>query len=133
MLRKTPSLLGARNTLVYLFFLQESNEHFDFIIGDLTDAPVDTRQNQSSRDTWILLEQVLYLVKQLIKPNTGRYLTHFNGKSVPKLISEFENMLSNLVLPSNGCLKSKFTRSESFVPSFQEVWMFYQLSMVDAT
>ena len=97
----------------------------------MTDAPVDTSQNESSRDTWILLERVLNLVIQLIKPNTGKYLTHFNGKSVPKLIKEYEQLLNNLTFPSNIRLKSKFTRSESFVPSFQEVWIFYQLSMVE--
>ena len=97
----------------------------------MTDAPVDTSQNESSRDTWILLERVLNLVIQLIKPNTGKYLTHFNGKSVPKMLKEYEQLLSNLTFPSNIRLKAKFTRSESFVPSFQEVWIFYQLSMVE--
>ena len=97
----------------------------------MTDAPVDTSKNESSRETWLLLEQVLSLVKQLLKPNTGRYLTHFNGKSVPKLKEEYEHILNNLRHQSITSLKSTFSRSESFVPSFQEVWIFYQLCMVE--
>ena len=115
----------------FMFLFQALNKHFDYIIGDLTDAPVDTSDNESSRETWLLLEQVLNLVKQLIKPNTGRYLTHFNGKSVPKLIEEYEHILNNLTHQSSTPLKSTFSRSESFVPSFQEVWIFYQLCMVE--
>ena len=97
----------------------------------MTDAPVDTSDKESSREIWALLEQVLNLVKQLIKPNTGRYLTHFNGKSVPKLIEEYEHVLNKLTHHSCISLKSSFSRSESFVPSFQEVWIFYQLCMTE--
>ena len=117
----------------YLFkFLQERNERFDYVIGDLTDTPVDANFSESSSNTWNFLNYVLKLGIQLIIPNTGKYLTHFNGKSVPKMICEYEQMLNNLSVQSDRSLKCEFTHSESFVPSFQEVWLFYQISMINA-
>ena len=112
-----------------ILHFQARNECFDFIIGDLTDVPVSSVSDESSRDTWNFLKYVLELSVKLIKPNTGKYLTHFNGKSVPNLIHEYEQMLENLSVPTDRALKCTFSRSECFVPSFQEVWIFYQIEM----
>ena len=90
---------------------------------------MDTTYYESSQDTWHLLKNVLNLAVQLIKPCTGKYLTHFNGKSATKMIPEYELMLSNLSI-TNSSLKCSFSQSESFVPGFQETWLFYQLSMM---
>ena len=48
---------------------------------------------------------------------------------MPKLIYEYEQMLEKLSVPTDSALKCTFSRSESFVPSFQEVWIFYQITM----
>ena len=90
---------------------------------------MDAVFQESSKDAWALLKNVLNLAVQLIKPCTGKYLTHFNGKSVTRMIPEYELILSKLFVPKSD-LKSSFTRSESFVPGFQETWLFYQLSMI---
>ncbi len=58
----------------------------------------------------------------LLKANTGRYLTHCNGKNVPEASAAYEKMLSAL---ADG--KCRFTRSECFVPSFMETWLYYQI------
>ena len=103
---------------------------FDFVFGDLTDTPVNAGL-EATTDTWNFLKYILDLVVQLIKPGTGKYLTHCNGKSVPNVISQYEHMLKNLSVQNVPGLKCTFTKSESFVPSFQEVWIFYQILMVD--
>ena len=66
---------------------------------------------------------------QLIKPNTGKYLTHYNGKSVSNMISKYEQLLKTLRVESDTSLLPTFTQSECFVPSFCETWIFYQISM----
>ena len=91
---------------------------------------MDSATHEPSRDTWNFLKYVLNLAVQLIKPNTGKYLTHFNGKSVPMMISDYEDILNSLSVPAEQNFKCTHTRSESFVPSFQEVWLFYQISML---
>lgn len=69
---------------------------------------------------------------QLIRPETGLYLTHCNGKSVPRVLEKFEEILEDLSVadPESGRnRKCIFSRSESFVPSFMEVWVFYKFKM----
>ena len=91
---------------------------------------MDAGFNDASRDVWNFLNYILKLGVQLIKPNSGKYLTHYNGKSVPKMISQYESMLRNLKVQDQPNLECTFTQSESFVPSFQEIWIFYQISMM---
>ena len=109
--------------------MQANGETFDFVFGDLTDTPLDAGSSEAAKDTWKTLQYILGLGVQLIKPNTGKYLTHCNGKSMIKSISQYEHMLTNLSVHSEPDLGCTFTSSESFVPSFQEVWVLYQISM----
>ena len=52
-------------------------------------------------------------------------MTHFNGKSMSNLASRYENNMSSLVEAKDFQLT--FTQSQRFVPSFHEVWLFYQV------
>jgi hypothetical protein len=60
---------------------------------------------------------------KLVKPNTGKYLTHCTGKNVENGLEDYEKVLKQL---AEG--KCTFTRSENFVNSFMETWIFYQIS-----
>lgn len=98
---------------------------FDYVFGDLTDTPTAGHGD----DDWNFLKRTLTLGVQLLKPGSGIYMTHCNGKSVAGIVAEYEQFLRSLRIPDDPSLRPKFTRSESFVPSFREVWVFYQLSM----
>jgi hypothetical protein len=59
-------------------------------------------------------------------------MTHCNGKSVSGVLDKYESILDNLriSLPDSEELRCSYKRSESFVASFLEVWVFYKLRMV---
>jgi hypothetical protein len=69
---------------------------------------------------------------RLIRPHTGQYMTHCNGKSVSGVLDKYESILDDLRIshPESGELRCSYTRSESFVASFLEVWVFYKLRMI---
>ena len=90
------------------------------MFGDLTDTPVSTTPRDN--DLWDFLKTIISMGVQVLKPETGKYMTHCNGKNVPHSIAAYEEMLKGL---ADG--KCTFTRSECFVPSFMETWMYYQI------
>ncbi len=96
--------------------LKEKGDKFDFIFGDLTDTPVldDDDDKAFSR---AVLENAL----GLLKPSGGRYLTHCNGKNAPEALEAFERLVDERFA---GMTR---TRYEAFVPSFMEIWVFYEL------
>lgn len=105
-------------------FLKEATaagKKFDYIFGDLTDTPVSTSERDD--DIWNFLKTIIGMGVQLLEPNKGKYLTHCNGKNVPHSIAAYEKMLGGL---ADG--KCEFTRSECFVASFMETWMYYQIT-----
>ena len=106
--------------LVYCNFCQSEGKKYDYIFGDLTDTPVAT----TARDTliWEFLRSIISMALDCLKPVTGRYLTHCNGKNETKAHAAYEAMISSL---AGG--KCKFTRTERFVPSFLDTWMYYQI------
>lgn len=115
---------------LFSLFFKKRGEKFDFIFGDLTDIPLDPEHSKASKDTWDFLRSILTLGMQLIIPNTGKYLTHYNGKSVPsKYISKYEEMLHDLRVESDPSLRPIFKHWESYVPSFFETWIFYKISI----
>ncbi len=71
---------------------------------------------------WASVRQAIDLGVRLIKPQSGRYLTHCIGKNATAAIEEFEAMLAEV-----GDNKCKFSSSESYVKSFCETWAFYQI------
>jgi hypothetical protein len=84
--------------------------------------------------TWNFLRRILELGVRLIRPDVGKYMTHCNGKAVAGVLAKYEDMLQSLRVsdPESGRrLKCTFSRSQSFVPSFMEVWVFYKLRVVE--
>ena len=52
----------------------------------------------------------------------GKYYTHCNGVNSLHAVQYFENFLSNIGVPI------EIERTEAFVPSFCEKWVFFQLT-----
>ena len=112
------------------------------IFGDLTDVPVDSDCDDQAfkahsvfsphQQAWNFIEKVLGMAFSILKPHTGRYYTHCNGRSVPIILKKYEDMLDNFnVMKKNdeNHYKVIWTKSETFVPSFMEVWVFYQIRL----
>ncbi|XP_011503003.1 PREDICTED: spermine synthase isoform X2 [Ceratosolen solmsi marchali] len=91
----------------------------DYVFGDLTDIPISTAPHG---DAWDFIRLILNSSMKVLKP-TGKYMTHGNGASCPKSLKMYEEVLSQL------CVPVKFTKDEAFIPSFFEVWIFYQVSL----
>jgi len=100
---------------------QAKGKTFDYIFGDLTDTPITTKPRDE--DCWIFLSTILELGMSVLKPLTGKYLTHCNGVNVPTAITAYENVLAKIC---GG--KVFFSKTKSYVKSFFETWIFYQLS-----
>ena len=118
---------------------KKSSTEFDIIFGDLTDVPVDSRDityvkthsiSSTTQEAWNFISKVLRLAFNILKPKIGKYYTHCNGKSVPLVLKQYEQLLDEIRIDKNGkTYKTKWSRSESFVPSFMETWVFYQVSL----
>jgi len=89
-------------------------------MGDLTDTPISTKPRDE--DLWNFLSTILDLAMKVLKPVTGRYLTHCNGVNVPESIKAYETVLSKIC---GG--KCSFTKTQCYVKSFFETWVFYQI------
>ena len=86
--------------------------------------------NQDS--AWNFINKILNLALPLLKPHTGKFYTHCNGKSVPSVLHKYQDMLDKIVIKKNGQNYSlKWVQRQSFVPSFMEVWIFYQVQLVE--
>ena len=86
-----------------------------------------------TQEAWNFIEKVLQMALPMLKPITGRFYTHCNGKSVPTLLQKYEDMLDKFVvtkIANNQKFKLKWSKTENFVPSFMEVWVFYQVQLV---
>jgi len=105
------------DALKWLDTYTEEKKTFDVIFGDLTDIPVHSRDTQ----TWAFVRKVIRS-SLLLLPVGGKYLTHCNGKSASSSLSMFEKMVPELGVPVD------VASTEVYVPSFQEKWVFYQLT-----
>ena len=103
---------------------QAKGKSFDYIFGDLTDTPITTKPRD--QDCWVFLSNILEQGMSVLKPITGKYLTHCNGVNVPQSIHAYENVLAKIC---NG--KVFYSKTKSYVKSFFETWVFYQLSRRD--
>ena len=103
---------------------QAKGRTFDYIFGDLTDTPITTKPRD--QDCWVFLSNILEQGMSVLKPITGKYLTHCNGVNVPQSIHAYENVLAKIC---NG--KVFYSKTKSYVKSFFETWVFYQLSRRD--
>jgi len=103
---------------------EAKGKKFDYIFGDLTDTPISNKKPHE--DQWIFLGTVLELGMSILKPLTGKYLTHCNGVNVPQSISAYENVLGKIC---GG--KVFYSKTKCYVKSFFETWVFYHLSRRD--
>lgn len=104
--------------MVHLDKYAKEGKKFDYIFGDLTDIPIS---ETPTGEIWDFFLSILEHAFKLLKPD-GKYLTHGNGANSPESLAMFEEQLLKL-RP-----KVKFTRSNAFVPSFMENWVFYQVT-----
>nr|CAG4647128.1 EOG090X07PL [Megafenestra aurita] len=103
--------------LVELEKLKNQNVEFDFVFSDLTDIPLSTTPQNKE---WQFLLDVMEKSLSVLKPN-GKFLTHGSGVSSVQSLANFELHLKNLQP------RVEFKRVQSFVPSFMEDWVFYQV------
>ncbi len=77
----------------------------------------------SDRDPsiWEFLHSIITLGLGLLKPESGKYMTHCNGLNATTSISAYEQMLTDIG-------KCSFERSQRFVHSFHETWLFYRIT-----
>lgn len=114
----------AGDAIQYLKDCQASEKKFDYIFGDLTDTPVSTGPRDS--DLWQFLKLIMEMAVLLIKPNTGKYMTHCTGINVQSALQDYEKVLGEL---AGG--KCRFNQTTNFVNSFMETWVFYQITRVE--
>jgi len=102
----------------------EWDTKFDFIFGDLTDIPINTLPEG---ELWDFVLNIIELAFSCLAPG-GVFLTHATGAASKESLQTFETaVLGKLGRPV------RFTRSEAYVPSFMEKWVFYQIRVVDST
>ena len=123
----------------------ELREEFDIIFGDLTDIPVEIESeveanvkahsvsSSTTQETWKFINKIHNLALTLLKPETGRFYVHCNGKNVPKILQKYEDLLTQLRIKKHDgkSYQVAWTQSECFVPSFMETWIFYQVHLQD--
>merc|ERR1712013_484958 len=100
----------------WLKTFKEEKKQFDVIFGDLTDIPVHQEDS-----TWAWVRSIVKLALYLL-PLGGKYYTHCNGVNSLHAVQYFENILRNIGVPI------EIERTEAFVPSFCEKWVFFQLT-----
>ncbi|KAK2715164.1 spermine synthase-like isoform X2 [Artemia franciscana] len=93
----------------------DDKKEFDYVFGDLTDIPVS---DAPIGQIWDFMKSVLALSLQVLKKD-GKFLMHGNGVSSEPALQMFEAQLAKLQV--------SFSRSNAFVPSFMEDWVFYQI------
>ncbi|XP_026466773.1 spermine synthase [Ctenocephalides felis] len=98
-------------------FINE-NHKVDYIFGDLTDIPI-SKSTQSDL-TWSFIKVIMKMSFEVLNPK-GKFMTHGNGSANPESLKLFEEHL-NAVRPAVN-----YTKTEAFVPSFLENWVFYQI------
>ncbi|XP_030828505.1 spermine synthase-like [Strongylocentrotus purpuratus] len=90
---------------------------FDYIINDLTAIPITTEPRGSQ---WDFLHLILDLSMQLLKP-TGKYFTQGNGFNNKSALAMYEEQLGKLKY------KVSFSKENICVPSYLEMWVFYEI------
>lgn len=93
---------------------------FDYVFGDLTDIPISTTP---TGEIWDFIRTILDASFKVLKPDTGKYMTHGNGVGCPESLRMYEEQLEKLQ-PA-----VQFEQTKAFVPSFMEDWVFYQVTV----
>lgn len=95
----------------------KDGRQFDYVFGDLTDIPIS---DTPTGEIWNFIRAILDRSFKILKP-TGKYLTHGNGANRPDSLAMFEEQLHKLQ-PT-----VVFEKTQAFVPSFMEEWVFYKV------
>nr|XP_045608966.1 spermine synthase-like [Procambarus clarkii]XP_045608967.1 spermine synthase-like [Procambarus clarkii]XP_045608968.1 spermine synthase-like [Procambarus clarkii]XP_045608969.1 spermine synthase-like [Procambarus clarkii] len=95
----------------------KEKKSFDYVFADLTDVPISPSPRG---ELWDFMRTIMNLGTKLLKPGTGKYMTHATGIQCETALKMFEEQLSNL---ETGVT---FTQTSHYVPSFMEKWCFYQ-------
>lgn len=93
---------------------------FDYVFGDLTDIPIS---DKPTGEIWNFIRKILELSFNILKPD-GKYLSHGNGISCQSALEMYEEQLKKLEPPVS------WQKSVSYVPSFFEDWVFYEVFLV---
>lgn len=107
--------------MVWLEKYIKEGKKFDYVFGDLTDIPIS---DTPTGEVWNFIRTILEKSFKILKKN-GKYFTHGNGANCVESLRMFEEQLEKLV-PA-----VKYTKSNAFVPSFMEDWVFYQVIEAD--
>ncbi|XP_074661471.1 spermine synthase-like isoform X1 [Tubulanus polymorphus] len=91
--------------------------HFDFVVNDLTEFPVD-KANQGYNYDFQSCSMILELSLNVLKPN-GKYLARGNCWSGLDYRTQFENDIKTL--------GAKFEMRARHVPSFHETYCLYEV------
>jgi len=105
----------------FMLKCQEEGRIFDFIFGDLTDIPIC---QEPEGELWNFIQKILKLSFAILKPD-GTYFTHANGISSQGSLEMFKKVIQQaLDYPVD------ISSSSTFVPSFKEKWVFYQVKRI---
>ncbi|CAL4173564.1 unnamed protein product, partial [Meganyctiphanes norvegica] len=107
------------DAIAYMRDYHKEGLQFDYVFGDLTDVPISKTDRG---EIWDFMRTIMNLGTSLLKPGTGKYMTHAIGVGCESALKMFEQNLSSLETPVT------FTQTSAYVPSFMEKWCFYQTS-----
>lgn len=105
------------DAIAYMKDCIEQNKSFDYVFGDLTDIPISSSPRG---ELWDFIRNIINLGTKLLKPGTGKYMTHAIGSGCENALKMFERQFSAVEVPVS------INRTSNFVPSFMEDWCFYQ-------
>lgn len=105
------------DAIAYMEDYIKEKKSFDYVFGDLTDVPISpTPQGK----LWDFIQNIINRGTKLLKPGTGKYMTHAIGIGCESALKMFEEQFSSVEVSLS------INRTSRFVPSFMENWCFYQ-------
>ncbi|KAL9969378.1 hypothetical protein ACROYT_G021587 [Oculina patagonica] len=105
-------------TQVMREFLKEKTM-FDFVINDLTDVVIRSEEQDGSYLDF--QQEIQDLSIRLLSPRGKYFVQGANGFNMQNSLSLYEEQLANL------CCPVEFRKEFVFVPSFLELWTFYEI------
>ena len=109
----------------------ETTETDDSFLQNNSSNKVPNSVSSTTQETWKFIKRIHQLALTLLTPESGRFYIHCNGLSVPFILKKYEDLLSDLTITKNSMLYTlQWTQTKSFVPSFMETWVFYQIALI---
>lgn len=93
------------------------NRTFDIVFNDLTDIPISTAPQG---ELWDFIDKILRLSLQVMHKDS-KYLNHATGEGAKAGLASYEELLNALPV------KVHYESHKTYVPSFMENWVFYEL------